>query len=81
MTWDGKSNIWAYRKFRGSGWQKVSQEDARQNVKNTYRVLMTRAREALVIWVPPGDSDDPTRSPQRMDDTATFLRECGIKKL
>lgn len=81
MTWDAKRKGWIYRKFRGSRWQKAGQEEARQNLKNTYRVLMSRAREALVVWVPPGDPRDPTRLPRLMDDTASYLLACGIKAL
>jgi hypothetical protein len=42
---------------------------------------MSRAREAVVIWMPPGESADPTRSPKQMDETAVYLRQCGIKEL
>jgi len=81
MTWDATHSAWVYRKFRGSIWQNVGKEDARKNIKNTYRVLMSRAREAVVIWVPPGEPADLTRLPKQMDETAVYLRECGIKEL
>ena len=81
MTWSKIEQSWRYRKFRGSRWQNVREESAHQNIKNTYRVLMSRAREALVIWVPPGDQNDPTRPPKRMNETADFLLECGITEL
>lgn len=81
MTWDATQSAWMYRKFRGSGWQNVGKEDVQKNITNTYRVLMSRAREAVVIWVPPGELADLTRAPKQMDETAVYLRECGIKKL
>jgi len=81
MTWSLSSEEWMYRKFSGSRWNLVGKDEIRQNIKNTYRVLMSRAREALVIWVPPGNQDDPTRPPRLVDDTAAYLKDCGIKQL
>ena len=81
MTWSNSDKMWQYRKFRGNCWQNVSQKSAKLNVKNTYRVLMSRAREALVIWVPRGCSEDKTRPIESMDETAVFLKDCGVFEL
>ncbi len=81
MVWENTNESWIYKKFRGTTWQNVGQESAQKNLKNTYRVLMSRAREALVIWVPPGETSDPTRLPKCMNETAIYLRECGVKDL
>lgn len=41
-------------------------------VENTYRVLMTRARQGMIIWIPPGDPTDPTRPASGYEGTAAF---------
>ena len=48
---------------------------------NAYRVLLTRARQGMVIFVPPGDSSDPTRSPEFYDSTFNYLSELGVPEL
>jgi hypothetical protein len=48
---------------------------------NTYRVLLTRARDRTVIWVPRGDAGDRTRQPRKFDAIAAFLAECGVGEL
>jgi hypothetical protein len=48
---------------------------------NKYRVLLTRAREGMVLWLPPGDPSDPTRQPALLDATATFLGAAGVPML
>ena len=45
---------------------------------NAYRVLLTRARQGMVIVVPPGDRDDPTRNPDFYDPTFSYLTEVGF---
>ncbi|MFM9995609.1 MAG: DNA/RNA helicase domain-containing protein [Phycisphaerales bacterium] len=70
---------WDIRRFLGSRWTRVRTDSMRQFMVNKYRVLLTRAREGLLIWVPPGDLDDPTREPARLDRTASFLVECGLE--
>ena len=52
---------WAVSAFKGTKWQKVHDLERRQYVINKYRVLLTRAREGMVIWVPEGDKSDWTR--------------------
>ena len=49
--------------------------------KNAYRVLLTRARQGMVIYVPVGDEEDPTRTPQPYDSIADYLQELGVKSL
>ena len=53
---------WGYHDFRGNRWCNISNADNRNYLRNAYRVLLTRARQGMVIFVPPGDSADPTRS-------------------
>ncbi len=72
---------WEYRRFRGTRWQKVHQDTERAYMRNRYRVLLTRARQGMVIWVPPGSPDDPTRDPERFDRLYASLRAAGIPDL
>jgi hypothetical protein len=52
-----------------------------RQVCNAYRVLLTRARQGMVIYVPQGDSADPTRSPAYYDATYRYLAEIGIPEV
>src|SRR5262249_11513515 len=70
---------WNCRSFRGTRWQQVRDEPTRRFIVNKYRVLLTRAREGAVIWVPPGDDTDPTRPPQIYDSIADYLNRCEIE--
>ncbi|HTZ73640.1 MAG TPA: DUF2075 domain-containing protein [Candidatus Aquilonibacter sp.] len=72
---------WLCRSFRGTNWQTVRNEDTRRYIVNKYRVLLTRAREGMVIWVPLGDDSDPTRPPEIYDRVAAWLCDCGIANL
>ena len=76
---DGQS--WNYRKFRGAKWQNVQNEYERAFTRNRYRVLLTRARKGMVIWVPKGDSNDPTRAPELFDRVYDALLESGVPDL
>jgi hypothetical protein len=67
--------------FRGSGWQRVNDEAKKRYVANSYRVLLTRARQGMVIYVPRGDDHDHTRSPAWYNAIAAFLMDCGIEEL
>jgi hypothetical protein len=66
------------RVFYGSKWRATRPGRETEYVTNKYRVLLTRAREGTVIWVPRGDPDDPTRSPLEADRVASFLLSCGV---
>ena len=69
---------WCYRNLSGSRWQQVASEIDRAYLLNTYRVLLSRAREGMMIWVPEGDASDVTRPRQWFDSTAAFLQRCGL---
>ena len=81
FTWSNKENVWTYRKARGAGWQNVHKVDVKQFLKNRYRVLLTRFRHGMVIWVPEGSDKDKTRSKDLIDDTYSLLKNFGIKEL
>lgn len=72
---------WNYHDFRGSNWCNINSEDNRSYLRNAYRVLLTRARQGMVIFVPPGDSSDHTRPPAFYDKTFCYLQDLGIPSL
>lgn len=85
LVWDADLRFsgtqWEYWRFRGTQWQRVRQETAQVYLKNAYRVLLTRARQGMVIVVPEGNHEDYTRPPHFYDTTYTFLDSLGLPKL
>lgn len=85
MTWDAdlryEKNKWLYHAFVGTKWTSVKKEDRRQYLLNAYRVLLTRARQGMVIFVPAGDDSDATRLSNYYDSTFTYLADIGIPVL
>jgi hypothetical protein len=85
VTWDGdfrfKDSDWSYHDFRGDRWTNISNEQNRIYLRNAYRVLLTRARQGMVIFVPAGDSSDPTRAASFYDSTFKYLTDLGIPVL
>ena len=85
VTWDAdfrfNGNGWNYHDFRGSRWNNIKNNDNRNYLRNAYRVLLTRARQGMVVFIPPGNASDPTRSPAFYDSTSNYLRELGIPEL
>ena len=85
VTWDGDLRFtgsgWSFHHFRGHRWSNVANPDNRRYLRNAYRVLLTRARQGMVIFVPHGDSDDPTRAPSFYDSTFHYLTDLGIPVL
>lgn len=72
---------WEYRKFRGSAWHQVRGDSERTYVRNRYRVLLTRARLGMVIWIPLGKAGDPTLDPVRLDRVRSLLEAAGVPEL
>ena len=70
---------WSHHDFRGSRWCNVIDAENRKYLRNAYRVLLTRARQGMVIFVPSGDASDPTRSPEFYDATFDYLSSIGIQ--
>src|SRR6185437_3845788 len=62
-------------------WTHIKNPMERQFRRNSYRVLLTRARQGMVIFIPKGDVLDPTRDPAEFDRTAEFLFSCGVLPL
>jgi hypothetical protein len=82
VTWDADFRYaddgWRHWKFHGSRWMHVNLPHRQLYLKNAYRVLLTRARQGMVVVVPPGESMDHTRCPSFYDSTFSYLREIGF---
>ncbi len=85
VVWDADlrygAHDWEYRSFVGSKWQKIHAAHRQMYLKNAYRVLLTRARQGMVIVVPPGDHNDPTRDPSFYDPIYAYLTDLGVKAI
>jgi hypothetical protein len=77
LLWDDRTLRWRHNRLSGTKWQKVQEANAQLYLQNSYRVLLTRAREGLAIWVPEGEDEDTTRKRLPLDNTAEFLLRCG----
>ncbi len=85
VTWDGDLRFtgsgWSFHDFRGTSWNNILNLENREYLRNAYRVLLTRARQGMVVFVPSGESTDPTRSPSFYDSTFNYLTDLGIPEL
>jgi hypothetical protein len=85
VTWDGDFRHtpggWEHWSFCGDRWNRIRKAERQTYLKNAYRVLLTRARQGMVIVVPAGDSGDPTRDPSYYDSTFRFLADVGFRTL
>ena len=85
VTWDAdlrwRGSDWSYHSFRGAKWTDVKKPERRQYLKNAYRVLLTRARQGMVIFVPPGAKRDRTRSPAFYEGIYDYLASVGVTQL
>lgn len=77
FTWDPEVKRWTARKISGPRWISASHEHA----VNRYRVLLTRARHGLVLWVPKPDGHELLINGDTLDATADVLRQCGAALL
>ncbi|MGF1727369.1 DUF2075 domain-containing protein [Photobacterium nomapromontoriensis] len=68
-------------RFKGSKWQKRHKDEDRRYLENAYRVLLTRARQGMILYLPEGSYDDQTRLPEYYNETYKFLLECGFSEL
>lgn len=82
VCWDANFRIenekWVTYNFSGSKWQTVHSPEKQKYIANSYRVLLTRGRQGVVIFIPEGNNDDPTRQKSYYDKTYDFLKKCGI---
>lgn len=85
VAWDANlrktDDGWDYRRFSGTKWQQVKKEEAQRYLLNSYRVLLTRARQGMVIFLPAGDERDQTRLPEFYDPVFEYLSSLGIGEL
>lgn len=85
VTWDGDFRYspdgWGHYSFVGHKWNHVRKPERQVYLKNAYRVLLTRARQGMIIVVPPGDPNDPTRSPSFYDPTYQYLKSIGFHEV
>jgi hypothetical protein len=80
FIWSAKRRCWVPRAFRPgsvSKWSETMKDDKKLYRRNAYRVLLTRARQGLVVYIPNGDPSDSTRLPSDFEATAEFLVACG----
>lgn len=76
-----QDNQCCYQSFKGYKWQNINKEEDKQFTKNAYRVLLTRARQGMVIWIPEGSENDNTRQKEFYDGTYQYLKSIGIDEL
>lgn len=87
VCWDAdlrrKDNDWDYYNFRGTKWNKRRKEEEQRYLINSYRVLLTRARQGMILFVPKGvdEEEDSTRYSKYYDGIYEYLLSCGIKEI
>lgn len=83
VTWDADFRYspkgWEPFSFVGDKWHHIKKEERKQYLKNAYRVLLTRARQGMIIVVPEGNIEDATRNSKFYDPTFEYLKEIGFK--
>ena len=91
VVWDADMRLnkqqteWQHYQLQGGEtWKKIDKPIRREYQRNAYRVLLTRARQGMVICVPEGDYSvppDTTRQPEWYDGIYNYLREIGLKEI
>lgn len=87
VCWDAdlrrKNDEWDHYSFKGTKWYKRNRLEQKRYLVNSYRVLLTRARQGFVIFVPKGvdPEEDATRDSKFYDEIYEYLKKCGIKDL
>ncbi len=85
VVWDADLRVgpngWRCHQFVGNKWQNINKAERQIYLKNAYRVLLTRARQGMVIVVPPGEEEDPTRAASFYDPIFEYLKGLGISEL
>ncbi len=82
VAWDADmrrhQGEWSYHNFSGSSWKSLQSEERRLYLKNTYRVLLTRARQGMILYVPTGSASDTTRQKEWYEGISQYLKDVGI---
>lgn len=85
VCWDAdfryKNDKFEYWEFKGTKWNARRTEEKQRYLENSYRVLLTRARQGMVIFIPEGDDSDYTRPCSFYDDTYRYLLNCGVEPI
>lgn len=85
VTWDAdfrhNGNNWLHHSFVGDKWHMVKKLERKQYLVNAYRVLLTRARQGMVIVVPEGSDLDQTRRSAYYDETFKYLAKVGLDQI
>ena len=89
IAWDAdlriENNEWTFYQISNRrtppNWSQISSENNRHYLKNAYRVLLTRARQGFVIYVPYGSNEDVTRNPCFYDATFEYLKGIGMEEI
>jgi hypothetical protein len=85
VCWDAdfryEQLAWGHYSFRGTRWQHVNAGERQLYLKNAYRVMLTRARQGMVIFIPQGSTLDATRPPSFYDETFAYLLRCGLEEV
>jgi hypothetical protein len=85
VVWDGDFRIgsrdWIYKSFTGDKWNNINKPERKKYLKNACRVLLTRARQGMVIVVPNGDPEDPTRKAEYYDPMFEYLKNIGFQTI
>ena len=82
VAWDADFRYvdgeWSYHSFVGTQWNNICSGERQLYLKNAYRVLLTRARQGMAIFIPNGSNDDQTRKCEWYDGIFGYLQEIGI---
>lgn len=82
VCWDANlrlaNNRFDYFNFKGTQWNHINSGDEIFYLKNAYRVLLTRARQGFVIFVPNGDESDDTMKCEYYDSIYNYFKQIGI---
>ena len=94
ILWDAdmrcENGAWKFYKFNGKNkWNPENNKENQKYMLNAYRVLLTRARQGIIICIPKGNAnltpegfpEDPTRLPEFYDGTYEYLKGLGIKEI
>ena len=85
VVWDGDLRFngsgWSHHEFKGTRWNRIQKLERQIYLKNAYRVLLTRARQGMVLVIPQGSDEDPTRATSFYDPTFEYFKSLGLQEL
>ena len=85
VCWDAdyryKEGKFEHFEFKGTKWNKCRKAEKQRYLENAYRVLLTRARQGMIIYIPTGDDNDMTRKKEFYNETYEYLLRCGLEPI